>query len=556
MRLRSLLFLGFALVALTPLMVAAPLASRQVEATFARELSTRADAALALAAAERDRLEAEVVTAVVAVAADPGTEALASALEAGTPPAADAMRVIAEGRPLSVLVLRDAAGVTRSSAFLPARVGDVEPGLGGVSTGGKAAVVAVEVQRPDGIELRPGLLAARRVEAGGGTAAVVGGQVLDDGLVQRLSALTGARVELLGSGLTGAAAGDAQGQVALRTLPLGVAELRLSVGSAVLDETRRALFRALLAAAGLGLLLALGAGLWLSRVITRPVEALTVGAREVAAGALDTQVRARGSGEVRVLVEAFNQMTADLGRARRALVAAERAAAWEGVARSLAHELRNPLTPLRMSLETLLAARASGHARFDQLFAESAPAMLEEVERLRRTIDAFARFARLPAAQLASLELTAWTAQALAVHTGHPRLALRWEPGSSLEVHGDRDQLSQLLHNLLKNAEEAMPGGGEVTVRTARDGGWALLEVADRGPGVPLPERAHILEPGVTSKAEGSGLGLAIAARIAQGHGGALEVDDGPGGGALFRLRLPLAATRGPEWPSAPPGRP
>ena len=526
-------------------MVAAPLASRQVEATFARELSTRADAALALATAERDRLEAEVVTAVVAVAADPGTEALASGLEAGTPPAADAMRVIAEGRPLSVLVLRDAAGVTRSSAFLPARVGDVEPGLGGVATGGKPAVVAVEVQRPDGIELRPGLLAARRVEAGGGTAAVVGGQVLEDGLVGRLSALTGARVELLGSGLTGAAAGDAQGQVALRTLPLGVAELRLSVGSAVLDETRRALFRALLAAAGLGLLLALGAGLWLSRVITRPVEALTVGAREVAAGALETQVHARGSGEVQVLVEAFNQMTADLGRARRALVAAERAAAWEGVARSLAHELRNPLTPLRMSLETLLAARASGHARFDQLFAESAPAMLEEVERLRRTIDAFARFARLPAAQLGPLELTGWTAQSLAVHTGHPRLALRWEPGPPLEVRGDRDQLSQLLHNLLKNAEEAMPAGGEVMVRTARDGDWALLEVADRGPGVPLGERAHILEPGVTSKAEGSGLGLAIAARIAQGHGGALEVDDAPGGGALFRLRVPLADPAG-----------
>src|SRR5262249_18383768 len=206
-----------------------------------------------------------------------------------------------------------------------------------------------------------------------------------------------------------------------------------------------------------------------------------------------------------------------------------------------AHELRNPLTPLRMSLETLLAARASGHARFDQLFAESAPAMLEEVERLRRTIDAFARFARLPAAQLGPLELTGWTAHSLAVHTGAPRRALRWGPGPPLEVRGDRDQLSQLLHNLLKNAEEAMPGGGEVTVRTARDGGWALLEVADRGPGVPLGERAHVLEPGVTSKAEGSGLGLAIAARIAQGHGGTLEVDDAPGGGARFRLRVPRA---------------
>ena len=175
-----------------------------------------------------------------------------------------------------------------------------------------------------------------------------------------------------------------------------------------------------------------------------------------------------------------------------------------------------------------------------QLFAESAPAMLEEVERLRRTIDAFARFARLPAAVLAPLELTAWTSQALALHGGHPRLSVHWEPGPALEVRGDRDQLAQLLHNLLKNAEEAMPGGGQVTVRTRRDGAWALLEVEDWGPGVPAAERAHILEPGVTSKAEGSGLGLAIGARIAQGHGGALEVDEAPELGALFRLRLPL----------------
>jgi signal transduction histidine kinase len=512
-------------VALTPLMVAAPLASRQVEDTFARELATRADAALTLAIAERDRLEAEVVTAVEAAALDPGTEALASTLETGVAPPADGMRAIAEGRPFSVLVLRDGAGVTRSSAFLPARVGDVEPGLGGVTSGAAPAVVAVEVQRPDGIELRPGLVAARRVEAGGGATSVVGGQVLDDALVRRLSALTGARVELSGTGLTAAAAGEARGQVVVRTLPLGVAELRLSVGSAVLDETRRALFRALLAAAGLGLLLALGGGLWLARAITRPVEALPVGAREVAAGALDTQVQARGSGEVRVLVEAFNQMTADLGRARRALVAAERAAAWEGVARSLAHELRNPLTPLRMSLETLLAARAAGHARFDQLFAESAPAMLEEVERLRRTIDAFARFARLPAAVLGPLELTAWTAQALALHGGHARLSVRWEPGPELEVRGDRDQLAQLLHNLLKNAEEAMPGGGQVTVRTP-DGARAPSRSRI---GVRACRPPSALSSSPASHQDG-GLGAGLASGRGAGPRRALEVDDARGG--------------------------
>jgi len=326
-----------------------------------------------------------------------------------------------------------------------------------------------------------------------------------------------------------------------RTLPLGPVELTLAVGSAAVDETRATLLRALLAAGGLGLALALVAGFLFARGITRPVEALTEGVRSVAGGALDTRVPAAGSGEVRALVDAFNRMTEDLGHATRALRAAEQAAAWEGVARSLAHELRNPLTPLQMSLETLLAARKDRDPRFEALFVESAPAMLEEVERLRRTIDAFARFARLPAARLEPLELTSWTEQALGVAGARPSVSLRWEPGPPLPVQADRDQLAQLLHNLLRNAEEAMPAGGQVTVRTRAEGDRAVLEVEDTGPGIPPENRARVLEPGVTTKASGSGLGLALGARIAQGHGGTLEVDGGSTGGALLRLRIPCA---------------
>jgi signal transduction histidine kinase len=192
-----------------------------------------------------------------------------------------------------------------------------------------------------------------------------------------------------------------------------------------------------------------------------------------------------------------------------------------------------------MSLETLLAARKARDPRFEALFVESAPAMLEEVERLRRTIDAFARFARLPAAQLEPLDLTAWTEQALGIAGARPGVTLRWEPGPSLPVRADRDQLAQLLHNLLRNAEEAMPSGGQVTVRTRGDADRAVLEVEDTGPGIPADLRSRVLEPGVTTKASGTGLGLALGARIAQGHGGTLEVDTAPGGGALLRLRIP-----------------
>jgi len=311
------------------------------------------------------------------------------------------------------------------------------------------------------------------------------------------------------------------------------------------DETRATLLRALLTAGAVGLLLALVAGFLFARGITRPVEALTEGVRSVAGGALDTRVAAAGSGEVRVLMDAFNRMTEDLGHATRALRAAEQAAAWEGVARSLAHELRNPLTPLQMSLETLLAARKARDPRFEALFVESAPAMLEEVERLRRTIDAFARFARLPAARLEPLDLTRWTEQTLGLAAARPGVTVRWEPGPPLPVRADRDQLAQLLHNLVRNAEEAMPSGGQVTVRTRDESGRAVLEVEDTGPGIPVDARARVLEPGVTTKADGTGLGLALGARIAQGHGGTLEVDTGAGGGAMLRLRIPREAAAG-----------
>src|SRR6516164_8861766 len=514
MRLRTLLLLAFALLALLPLAVTVPFASRRIEVTFARELAARADSAARLASAELDRLRAEVDQAVSACAADPLTESVALQLESGLPPAADAMRGVAEGRPLTVLTLRDASGVSRSSAFLPARVGDVEPGLSAVRPGDPPVVVPVEVQNADGVQLRPALVAARPVEAAHGAATLVGGQVLDDAWVSRLAGLTGARVELQGPGLALAAAGTAEGRTVRRTLPLGPAELTLAVGSAAVDETRATLLRALLTAGALGLLLALVAGFLFARGITRPVEALTEGVRSVAGGALDTRVPAAGSGEVRVLVDAFNRMTEDLG-----------------------HELRNPLTPLQMSLETLLAARKARDPRFEALFVESAPAMLEEVERLRRTIDAFARFARLPAAQLEPLDLTAWTEQALGIAGARPGVTLRWEPGPSLPVRADRDQLAQLLHNLLRNAEEAMPSGGQVTVRTRGDADRAVLEVEDTGPGIPPENRARVLEPGVTTKASGSGLGLALGARIAQGHGGTLEIDTAPGGGALLRMR-------------------
>jgi nitrogen fixation/metabolism regulation signal transduction histidine kinase len=218
------------------------------------------------------------------------------------------------------------------------------------------------------------------------------------------------------------------------------------------------------------------------------------------------------------------------------------------VARRLAHEIKNPLTPIQMSLETLAAAKHSGSPAFDQLFAEGVAAMLEEVDRLRRIVDEFSHFARLPKPQLAPLNPAELVQQVLLLYPTRD-VAIRWStqltPG--LRINADRDQLTQVLMNLLKNAEEAMNGTGEIAIRVRQKDRDILLEVQDSGPGVSAENRAHLFEPYYTTKKGGTGLGLAIAARICQEHGGRLEVENASPRGALFRVVLPLRLS--PAWP-------
>lgn len=553
MRLRTRLTLAFAAVAVLPVLVSAPLVARRLRATFDRELERRAEATSALVAADVERVRTRVAEAVAAAAKDSSAEALAQALQGPGPlPAPDAARSLAEGRGLSVLALLDGDGRVRNSAHFPARTGDVEAGLRAALAvpSGTVALEEVEVLSPEGPRPWPALLAAKPVE-GVSSAFLVGGVLLDGTLATQLATASGAEVEVRRGADVLAGAGVTAGRKLVRVLPLGGdVSLAVAVGDAASQEAERALLGALAAVVAGGLLLSLGVGALLARRTTRPLEALTRGAQAVARGELETKVSSEATGEVGVLVQAFNRMTGELGRTTRALVKAERVAAWEEVARSLAHELKNPLTPLQMSLETLSAAEAGGSPRFLQLFRESAPAMREEVERLKRTVDAFARFAKLPPYVPVELDLGLWAEQALLLYGQGSRREERLQRG--LFVQADRDQLAQVLHNLLKNAEEAS-GQGELSlaVRVYAQGEMAVLEVEDGGPGVPPEERERIFEPHFSQKPGGSGLGLAIARRIATEHQGTLEVDAGARGGARFRLRLPRAQRPAPG-PSVP----
>ncbi len=544
MRLRTRLALAFAALSVLPLLVSAPFVARRLRATFDRELERRSEAASALVAVEVERLGTRVEEAVSAAARDSSAEELARALEGtGALPPPDAARTLAEGRGLSVLAVVDREGRVRSSAHFPARTGDVDRGLAAALSvpPGQVVVKEVQVSAPEGPRAWPALLAARPVE-GAPSAWLVGGVLLDTALATQLATLSGTEVEIRRPGPEVlASAGRVSGRRVVRELPLGEGtSLAVVVGDAASAEAERALLAALALLVGGGLLLSVALGVLLARRTTLPLEALTRGAREVAEGHLETQVAATGAqGEVGVLIEAFNHMTSELGRTTRALVKAERVAAWEEVARSLAHELKNPLTPLQMSLETLSAAQAASSPRFAELFRESAPAMREEVQRLARTVDAFARFARLPPSFPVEVDLGAWAEHVLSLYGAEASVReASFEKG--LLVQADTDQLAQVLHNLLKNAEEATAGAAPwVAVRVLAEGARAVLEVEDRGPGVPPEERERIFEPHFSRKQRGSGLGLAISRRIATEHGGTLEVRQGQSGGALFRLALP-----------------
>ena len=546
MRLRTRLALAFALLALVPLAVVLPLSITRLRATLSRGLDARMENALASGQEAVDRTAATARRAVEELVESPALEDLAR--ESRESPArairADTARPLMKSRGLTVLTIFDRQGTTLSSGHLPARRGDPDPVLFAVTKEKSPQPVTVKVAVRDNQGLRevPALVTARPVDYGDSRLWVVGGVLLDQGLAAHLAKLTQAEVALLSGKTEVARAGEVQAPTVARVLPLGEdITVRLVFSRAAEREATLGVLRSFLLLAGLGLGFAVLLGLLMARRITQPVEALTEGVRRVGQGEMNERVEVKTTGEVGELVRTFNRMTTELRSTTERLVASERVAAWQEVARRLAHEIKNPLTPIRMSIETLVAVQDAGDARFPAIFKQSAGVILEEVDRLRRIVDEFSQFARLPKPQLEPVDLGELAKNVLSLYATPPEgIEVHSDVQPGVVARADRDQLTQVLVNLVKNAEEAMAkGGGTVHVRVRGTEREAQVEVQDSGPGIPPEHRARIFEPYFTTKEGGTGLGLAIAARILQEHGGKLDVGGEPGQGACFTLSLP-----------------
>ena len=298
--------------------------------------------------------------------------------------------------------------------------------------------------------------------------------------------------------------------------------------------------------AGVAILIGLLISLWVSARITRPLEELAAGAREVASGRWDTVIDLRGRDEIGQLASAFNEMTETLGAQRDQLVQTERVAAWRELARRLAHELRNPLFPLQITVENLQKARQLDPKQFLEVFNESTATLKAELANLNTIVGRFNDFSKMPAPEFARVNVNEALRNAVRLFepqfnaVGKPPVIPEYfltEPVP--EIDADADLLHRAFQNLVLNALDAMPAGGTLTMRTAEHEGYVRIEVTDTGKGLTPEECSRLFTPYYTTKVQGTGLGLAIIQSVVSDHHGTISVSSDEGHGTTFRIELP-----------------
>jgi nitrogen fixation/metabolism regulation signal transduction histidine kinase len=302
-------------------------------------------------------------------------------------------------------------------------------------------------------------------------------------------------------------------------------------------------------AGGGGILLAILLSSWAAARVTRPVDELAQAAQQVAEGNWNVRVEVEGEDELALLAASFNRMTAELLAQRERLLQAERVAAWRELARRLAHELKNPLFPLQLTMETLVRARQNNPEQFEEIFQESSRTLLSEIANLKEIVSRFSEFSKMPQPRLEPVDINdvvrgvAQLFQAQLKAAGSAKIESQLQLDLHLQpIPADPELLHRAISNLVLNAVDAMPRGGALTLRTRNEDGKVVIEVADTGVGLTREQCEQIFTPYYTSKPDGSGLGLAIVQSVVSDHGGQIRVHSEAGRGATFVIELPKNA--------------
>jgi two-component system nitrogen regulation sensor histidine kinase NtrY len=318
----------------------------------------------------------------------------------------------------------------------------------------------------------------------------------------------------------------------------------LLIGSSRRDlvELEGSMLRTAVVVAVTGILVAVVLSWWATARITRPVQRLAESAGKVAAGNWGATVEVASTDEIGQLARAFNRMTHELVDQRERLLQAERVAAWRELARRLAHELKNPLFPLQITVENMQRARDGYPDQFDEVFREGTATLLAELSKLKQIIGRFSDFAKMPAPEMEAVNLNDLVTESMRLFQAQlvkARISAVTQLDPQLPaVQADAEQITRVLRNLILNAIDAMPEGGSLTVRTVAPGSGARLEVSDTGQGLTPEECERLFTPYYTTKTHGTGLGLAIVQSVVSDHKGRIAVESEKGKGTTFRIDL------------------
>jgi two-component system, NtrC family, nitrogen regulation sensor histidine kinase NtrY len=490
---------------------------------------------------------------------------------------------LAQEYQLDYLELVQSNGSIVSSAQWPAHFGYKEPAI---ASAGQPSFLKEEIsdnERPEA-----GLFAVRAVPGAESALYIVAGEKLGSAFLSNLSAPVGSTVylyrnsspafsanNLMGSGggainamgyqdvidrarSTGlqtnppVATKDQDGEsFDLTAIPLKgpdgsvMAVLLIANSRRELMEVQQHIRATAYGVAGVGILLAIVISLWIAARVSRPVEQLAQAARDVAAGNWDVQVPVHSGDEVGLLAGAFNGMTRELVDQRERLVQSERVAAWRELARRLAHELKNPLFPLQLTVENMIRAKKTSPELFEEVFAEGATTLTDEINNLKTIIGRFSDFSKMPKPQVDGADMRDVLLRIIRLYG--PSLRQQKCPievvteisAERLPVSVDAELMHRALSNLVLNAMDVMPDGGMLTIGAARDGNNIRVSIADTGRGMTTEECERLFTPYYTTKQKGTGLGLAIVQSVIADHHGTISVESRPGSGTTFIIDLP-----------------
>jgi signal transduction histidine kinase len=307
-----------------------------------------------------------------------------------------------------------------------------------------------------------------------------------------------------------------------------------------------ALNRRVLLATVCFILLGAAIGYYMAERIADPVNRLTRATRRIARGDLDARIVSTSADELRRLVDAFNSMAADLQRQRVELERSNRLAAWAEMARQVAHDIKNPLTPIQLSAEHLRRVHADRGEPLGTVLDGCVDTILSQVRLLRQISSEFSSFASSPVARPAATNLNELVEEVVQPYlvASPSRVAITRElMQQTPTVFVDRTLLARALVNVIENALHAMPAGGTLTLGTSADHEVATIAVRDTGIGMDAEARARLFEPYFSTRASGTGLGLTIAKRNVELNGGTIEVESEPGQGTTVRIRIPVQRT-------------